>query len=187
MLGCTPTYLTVSTYLIDFLRNHWKNYFLSWVTMKNWPLWERYNIGGRHLELVVEKDVFPWCGLCHKIIWAALTRPCRLSTLCHSYSEPNRKTQRYKDRKTERRKSRPKNRKKKREKDRKGQGGWVGHHNFWSFVLDDYDLKRSVDLRCLFDHLCYIHLRWSWFVFEIFNVQTNFLLERNHPLSLHPK
>ena len=41
-------------------------------------------------------------------------------------------------------------------------GGGVGHHNFWSFVLDDYDLKRSVDLRCLFDHRCYIHpFRWS--------------------------
>ena len=87
MLGCTPTYLTVSTYLIHCLCYHWKNWNLC---EQNWPFWERYNGGERPLKLVVVKDVFPSCGLCNNIIWAAVTWPCTISTpLCHTYSEPS--------------------------------------------------------------------------------------------------
>ena len=69
------------------------------------------------------------------------------------------KIQRQKHRKTKRQKNQKRKKERQRGGRHGGQGGGVGHHNFWSFVLDDYDLKRSVDLRCLFDHLYYIHLR----------------------------
>ena len=66
---------------------HWKQWNLS---EQNWPLWERYNGGERPLKLVVVRDVFPSCGLCNNIIWAAVTWPCTISSpLCHTYSEPS--------------------------------------------------------------------------------------------------
>ena len=47
---------------------------------------------------------------------------------------------------------------------KKGRWGWgaaAGHHNFWSFVLDDLWSKKICWPKMIVDVRCYIHLRWS--------------------------